>query len=483
MDGSKPQGLTSRTLWSNGRISESDDDITNLSLKDFAWRYRGEGNANLVLSLPYEKLILRMQKCDYGAILDPGTVQEWEVKLKKSVAFYRKIMVPLLGTEFILPPDLARISDDEISDIDRTLVKVRPSFRLAKGLRLGLVTVQPDYTLLPPRKSYKNHRAYGASQNEQRSEPSTFCVEIKPKQGWVPLKDRQHPKCTFCLKQYLKILKKRTNCHSRYCPLDLFSGDRSRMHRALEGLIETPQNNLKIFHNGDLLFGEGVDTELSDVFDLFFDNRDCSKVKSNIEKWCHLMLDALTKEFNGGNVSSPSDFFEEISDIMHDDDDGRTDSNFDATHLQQLIENSEKPCDWSSVPLPKTSILQRVLAVQKLQKSDFQSVYNLYKKQSELRENYSYVDELFSSNKSTLDDVQRYLLSATAKDCSIFIALQKTENGANEKSPYFLKDDDGVTYRLNIGISDIDPKPLSCIGKHHARDEEILSAVASSVSK
>ena len=37
---------------------------------------------------------------------------------------------------------------------------------------------------------------------------------------------------------------------SRYCPFDLFSGNESRMKRAIQALLLSPQNNLKIFKDG-----------------------------------------------------------------------------------------------------------------------------------------------------------------------------------------------------------------------------------------
>jgi hypothetical protein len=57
----------------------------------------------------------------------------------------------------------------------------------------GHVTLHPDYALLPAHLADPDQTV------------DTFCVEVKPKQGWVPPHSRNLPKCTYCTKQFLKV--------------------------------------------------------------------------------------------------------------------------------------------------------------------------------------------------------------------------------------------------------------------------------------
>lgn len=62
-------------------------------------------------------------------------------------------------------------------------------------------------------------------------------------------------------KKYLKLKNERIKDISSYCPVDLFSGSANRMNRAIKGLISNPQNNLKMFVDGKIIYNEySVDT-------------------------------------------------------------------------------------------------------------------------------------------------------------------------------------------------------------------------------
>lgn len=38
-----------------------------------------------------------------------------------------------------------------------------------------------------------------------------------------------------------------------FCPLELYSGSRSKMHKALDSLIHDPHRNLRIFVDGEVI--------------------------------------------------------------------------------------------------------------------------------------------------------------------------------------------------------------------------------------
>ena len=57
-------------------------------------------------------------------------------------------------------------------------------------------------------------------------------MEIKPKQGWLSVKERPTEDtaaavdlCHRCLRQYAKLESGQSDEFSEYCPLDLFSGE------------------------------------------------------------------------------------------------------------------------------------------------------------------------------------------------------------------------------------------------------------------
>jgi len=86
----------------------------------------------------------------------------------------------------------------------------------------------------------------------------TICIEIKAKQGYEMDDDAEAEvtKCRYCYFQYLKLQNNRIDDISSYCPIDLFSAIPERMNRAICGLLENPQNNLKMFEDGKMIYNE-----------------------------------------------------------------------------------------------------------------------------------------------------------------------------------------------------------------------------------
>lgn len=126
-----------------------------------------------------------------------------------------------------------------------------------------------------PREIYMGKTVNG----EFRDSP-IICIEIKAKQGFLMCDDDDDAfsvnKCRYCYfqvsecgsttslqysrshfsYQYLKLKNDRIERVSSYCPIDLFSGKAERMNQALKGVIDNPQNNLKVFQDGKMVYNE-----------------------------------------------------------------------------------------------------------------------------------------------------------------------------------------------------------------------------------
>ncbi|XP_060528227.1 inositol-pentakisphosphate 2-kinase [Cylas formicarius] len=421
------------------------------------WRYRGEGNCNVVLCLPKTRKILRIRKSD-----KPKSIIGWIFVLisdflfwycgigfkdeLRDVNFYSNIMRPLFGQFYTSPANQVVLTPKQIKILNYELRKVRPEYRHHKTLQYGRAAIFDDFAVLPMEKFHNLHAEF---------ESETFSVEIKPKQGWRPREEREHPKCLFCMQQYLKLEKRQIQQVTGYCPEDLFSGDQSRMVKALKHLFEAPQNNFRIFKNGFLVYGNNMDSR--NVLREIFENN-LTSFDTLLDEFCVFLYACLTADFS------------------------------------ENVENGCPICvgrvnrDVTS-PLPKGCVLDKILSVQLLDVEGNRSTYETYSKLSNLDE-WSFVEKLSEERKRKGGCVKcliehnkhgdfvfvPYLLSAIAKDCSLMITFKKLARYSSHGSVKHVFRTKYGEFLVNIGVFDLYPKPLSTIAKHYRRNIEIVQA-------
>lgn len=224
------------------------------------WQYKGEGNANIVFAYRGTKSnlvghVLRVRKKrpsqvghDVAAELEKevwsSVLGTSEGGLPREVHYIATQLGPLLGSSYVnggvlvpLPSEIMRLCQNRGVEVDPT----------------SPALLMTDHTLAVP-----------TSEGSGQWMPigPAVCVEIKPKAGfitdspWVAPENRlkrQLPR--FSLHQVYKFVKGKVPCLSTYNPLDLFSGEEGRMRRALQALMVEPQNNLRVFIDGQQIYG------------------------------------------------------------------------------------------------------------------------------------------------------------------------------------------------------------------------------------
>ncbi|CAL5384066.1 unnamed protein product [Camellia sinensis] len=90
----------------------------------------------------------------------------------------------------------------------------------------------------------------------------SISVEVKPKCGFLPdsrfISEENAIKkriTRFKMHQSLKLHQREISDTSEYDPLDMLSGSKERVHKAITALFCTPQNNFRVFLNDSLIFG------------------------------------------------------------------------------------------------------------------------------------------------------------------------------------------------------------------------------------
>lgn len=102
-------------------------------------------------------------------------------------------------------------------------------------------------------------------------------------------------RCAFIV----QLRKKSIVARSNYCPFELFSGVEARMTTAVKELLRSPQNNLRIFKDGVVVYEQGSSTsDLGDVLAEWFRTATSTAERvSRVEGFCSLVCAALTRPF------------------------------------------------------------------------------------------------------------------------------------------------------------------------------------------
>lgn len=429
-----------------------------VSLKETDWKYRGEGNKSLVLALPNEQ-VLRMLKENCSVDLQTKEDNSLE-ELSLQAEYYSTVVMPLIGRDFAPQVELIVVPDEEAKELSRLVESYRPEYRKTKRLKLrncyGFCL--PDCTFLP--KHYLQYKTSG----------SLITVEVKPKMGFLPtspfIPQDQLTKLQVCKFQLLQRKKKRDgriSSISDYCPLDLFSGCRVRMKRALEALLQNPQNNLAIFQDGRLVFGDRSETSASEVLDNVFNSEsgDSLKVGSS-ETFCHLLCEALLK--------------------AKDSNDDCGSFTPGVCQCKDRSCSGSESCQCKDCRLPKTCILGRILQMQKRDDLDVEGVcshFNEIMKQhfsKERLQRWLYgswesgdtaFNGLYPKLQNSILKVRDFLISATAKDCSVMICMQELLDSQHTTDVTFVVTDMHMKkYLVSAKVVDLDMKPMNRIPKY-----------------
>ncbi|XP_043510557.1 inositol-pentakisphosphate 2-kinase isoform X5 [Frieseomelitta varia] len=329
--------------------------------------YRGEGNANVVIALPQERKVIRFRKSLPNAVSSDSGKE----RIKQEVEFVKFVAFCFLG-QYTQIPEILRYDAKDIAKLSEAIRTLRSDKRRNKEIMETYATKFPDYTFLPIKFDTINFRTR-----------KTFCVEIKPKQGYLRDIDRKFQKCPYCLTQYYKLKKKMITCRSSYCPFDLFSGVETRMKSALKGLLKSPQNNLKIFKDGVIIYDqESNSSDLECVLTEWFCNSINSANKGYIDKFCNLICTVLLRPF----ISEEFKFctfptYELCTSIVEQDTKTTTYINPDLiAKAKKLLYFAGEMCNLKAETLPNNSVLERILNMQRLPFVSSEYVYNTYLK-------------------------------------------------------------------------------------------------------
>ncbi|XP_057354422.1 inositol-pentakisphosphate 2-kinase isoform X4 [Manis pentadactyla] len=328
-----------------------------------------------------------------------------------------------------------------------------------------------------------------------------LCVEIKPKCGFIPFssdvtQETKRRVCRYCMHQHLKVATGKWQQISKYCPLDLYSGNKQRMHFALKSLLQEAQNNLKIFKNGELIYGcRDVCSPVADWSELahhlkpfFFPSNGLASGPHCTRAVIRELVRVITRVLLSGSDRGRAG-------VLRRGPSPRGPHVCEASPFSRSLQcQGKNPPEHSG--LPKDCLLYKTLQVQMLDMLDIEGLYPLYRRVEQYLEEFPeerkalQIDGPYDGafyqkllDLSTEDDgtlafaltkVQQYRVSMTAKDCSIMIALSPCLQDAS-REPRPVVPSSGSRLAFSVSVLDLDLKPYDSIPHQYKLDGKITS--------
>ena len=419
------------------------------------WQYIAEGALNVTLKYIGEGIddldllrgrVLRIRKNNKhasGEGENEGAKDPWDEGLE----FVENVMLPAFGYRYVQPSIKVHLDEKFIRTLNDAVEDARPAHRRVHSFdtRITTALLMVDNTSLP------------SSSSSSDSVSKELCVELKCKCGFLPLaKNVTHEvktrKSRFVMHQQLKYEQGKVSRVSKYDPLDLFSQDETRIQSSLDHLVDVPQNNLRIFVGGKMVFPPPN------------------------EKGGEANMAALAKCVA---------------------EDGDTNPQRAAGAFLSALAGL----------LAREPLLARLVRVQQFDEHDIEGTYPVYCQMVDNGEPMPTLsqggaiakagggsgDSVSSCADARRDALRRFLVSCTAKDCSIMIAMRRdgSEHTAdaegddnlavdsidlNEGERVIVERFRGYTY--SAAVVDLDPKPVSKMKHYYDLDAKVATFYA-----
>ncbi|XP_037652879.1 inositol-pentakisphosphate 2-kinase isoform X2 [Choloepus didactylus] len=476
------------------------------------WRYHGEGNKSLVVAHAQRCVVLRFLKFPPNRKKASDEILQ---HLQNIVDFSKNVVKEFLGESSVHCGEVVQLPLDFVKQLCLKIQSERPESRCDKDLDTlsGYALCLPNLTRLQTYR-FVEHRPI-------------LCVEIKPKCGFIPFSsdvthELKHKVCRYCMHQQLKVATgkwKQIKAEAQGRPIGrvqagvhgggraghptgcCLEGNKQRMHFALKSLLQDAQNNLKIFKNGELIYG-------------------CRDARDTAADWAELARHLRPFFFPApGLAAGPQraravlrELVRVLARVLLSADGARPGAlcKGPAPRGPRVCQASpfarEPRRAGKSTPedsgLPKGCLLYRTLQVQMLDTLDIEGLYPLYKRVQRYLEEFPearkslqidgpYNDAFYQKllDRSTEDDgtlsyaltkVQQYRVAMTAKDCSIMIALSPClQDGSSDERP--VVPSSKSRFAFSVSVLDLDLKPYESIPHQYKLDAKIVNYYSKTV--